>query len=852
MKPVKKFTIVPNLPPKLNRLKKIAYNLWWSWDAEARDLFRRLDMDLWEKSGHNPVVVLNNVNQDILNSRADDDSYVYQLEKVAEKFDQFIESIPWYKRKNGFVEELQVAYFSMEYGITESLAFYSGGLGTLAGDHLKSASQLGIPLCGVGLSYQKGYFQQTLNVNGWQDEKYPTNDFYNMPMSIVKREDGSEIIVEIPFPDRKVYTRIWKIMVGTVPLYLLDTNIPENRDADRKITAELYGGDIETRIQQEIVLGFGGVRALNLIGLSNIVYHINEGHSAFSSLERIRKIVAENGLSFYEAMEVVKAGSVFTTHTPVKAGIDTFSPQIMKKYFEGYCKKVGITLDELLALGRVNASDKSEEFSMAILAINLSYKTNAVSKLHCKVAKKMWQPLWPEFLEKEVSIISVTNGAHHQSWVSKEMSDLFDRYIGPRWSEEPADKSLWEKVHDIPDGELWRTHERRRERLISFARKKLQERYYNCCKTESEIRAAKNVLNPESLTIGFARRFALYKRGTLILRNIEKLESLLTNKERPIQIIFSGKAHPKDEEGKELISKILALSDQEPFKQHIVFIEDYNINVARYMVQGCDVWLNNPRRGFEACGTSGMKAVSNGGLHFSTLDGWWDEIYKPGVGWAIGRRVEYSDFDYWDEQDANALYELLEKEIIPLFYDRDSSGLPSKWISMMKESIIEICPVYNTNRMLSEYTSELYYPSTLRKNRLQENDYLHARELASWKKKVKEQWNSIRFLNVELSDTDNLSIDSKLKIKAEIYLGQLSSDDVDVQIYYGKVNSDDMIENGEIVSMDVESNDNSGKYSFTGEINNWNSGLNGFTIRMIPKHEYLDNPSKEGLIHWLK
>jgi len=851
MRPIKTFTVSPILPQRLQRLYDIANNLWWSWESDARELFRRLDADLWEDTRHNPLLVLSCIDQKILDERDQDDSYVYQLEGVAEKFDQYMQRTPWYKKRNGFIQDLNVAYFSMEYGITECLPIYSGGLGVLAGDHLKSASELGIPLVGVGLLYQKGYFQQTLNIDGWQEEKYPVNDFYNMPLTLEVDENGNPLLVKIPFPDRMVFTRIWKAMVGRVPLYLLDTNIAENSPEDRKITAELYGGDGEIRIQQEIVLGIGGFTALETVGVSQFICHMNEGHPAFSSLENIRKMVLQNGLSFYEALEVAKSSAVFTTHTPVKAGIDIFPSELIEKYFDNYCKEVSICIDELLALGRKNPSDSNEDFSMAILAMKLSSKTNAVSKLHKKVACEMWQSLWPEVLPQEIPIGEVTNGIHHGSWVSREISGLFDRYLGPKWLAEPADKSVWEKVEDIPDGELWGTHERRRERLVAFTRKKLQEQYRNLGKSRSEIARAKSVLNTEALTIGFARRFASYKRATLVLSDPDRLIKLLTNKDFPVQIIFAGKAHPKDEVGKKLIRKIVKLASEEPFRQHIVFLENYDMNIGRYLVQGCDLWLNTPIRGLEACGTSGMKAIANGALHFSTLDGWWDEIYEPGIGWAIGKREEYDDLDYRNEQEANALYEVLEREIIPTFYKRDAA-LPREWISMIKRSMVEICPIFNTNRMLSEYTSDFYYPSAMRASIMKENDFSIAKDLASWKKRIKKQWDSIRFLNVESGTAGSLSVKSSLFIKAEVYLGGILPDDVDIQIYYGKLDSDRLIKDGKIISMLVEDNSVSKKYIYKGEISSWESGLNGFTIRVIPKHEALAYPLEEGLIHWFE
>nr|HRD18550.1 alpha-glucan family phosphorylase [Candidatus Neomarinimicrobiota bacterium] len=495
MKPIQSFTVKPILPKKLEELRDLAYNLWWTWNADARDLFRRLDMDLWEETRHNPVALLNRVEQDVLETRAQDDSYLYQLRRVYDKFKQSLNSPTWFEKSGKYNSHLNIAYFSMEYGITECLADYSGGLGVLAGDHLKSASELGIPLQAVGLSYQYGYFQQVLNVDDYQEEEYPVNDFYNSPLTLVKGSDGKQLLIKVPFPGRLVYARIWKAQVGRVPLYLLDTNIAENSEADKKITAELYGGNTETRIQQEIILGMGGFQALQILDATPFICHMNEGHSAFSGLERIRNVVKNNGLTFYEALEIIKAASVFTTHTPVQAGIDLFHPDLIKRYFDEYCREVGIEINELLALGRNDPDDNSEHFSMAILAINLSSKINAVSKLHQQVAQEMWESLWPDILTTEIPIDYVTNGIHQASWISQEMSDLFDRYLGPDWRREPASKTIWNKVDKIPDGELWRTHERRRERLVAYARSELYRQYVALGKPQNIIARVKSILS---------------------------------------------------------------------------------------------------------------------------------------------------------------------------------------------------------------------------------------------------------------------------------------------------------------------------------------------------------------------
>ncbi|MFP4547961.1 MAG: alpha-glucan family phosphorylase [Fidelibacterota bacterium] len=852
MKPIKSFTVSPVLPKKLKPLQELANNLRFSWNADMRDLFTRLDMDLWEETSHNPVEILSRLKQEVLDEKANDDSYIYLLNRVYEDFKRYMEKTPWYEESSDYHKKLKVAYFSMEYGITESLAIYSGGLGVLSGDHLKSSSELGIPLVGVGLSYQNGYFKQHLNINGWQEEEYPVNDFYTLPMEEVKDKNGKPIIVDVDLPDRKVYIKTWKARVGRIPLYLLDTNISQNVEEDKQITAELYGGDNDWRIRQEIVLGMGGIKVLKAVGENITVCHMNEGHSAFSGLERIRTLMKDHDLDFHAALEAVKSSSIFTTHTPVKAGIDKFDPDLMAKYFTDYAKEVGVSLQELLSLGRINKFDDKEQVSMAVLAIRLSLLINGVSELHGAVARRMWHSLWPNILTEEVPISSVTNGIHTASWISMEMSELFNRYLGPKWQEEPADKSVWQKVNEIPDGELWRIHESRRARLVSFARKRLEKYYREIEQPESIIKKAKSVLQTDALTIGFARRFATYKRATLIFRDPERLAKILNNPDRPVQIIIAGKAHPQDTEGKKYISRILELMKEEPFSQNVVFLEDYNMNIARYLVEGCDVWLNNPRRGLEACGTSGMKASANGCINCSTLDGWWDEIYSPEIGWGIGQRQEHENVEFWDDIESQELYSLLEEQIVPAFYDRGDERMPRKWIQMMKKNMVAICPQFNSNRMLQDYIEDMYLPAQTKKEYMFAEDFKGAKELAAWKDKMRNEWSSMRFLNVETGDTKALRVDSSIEVKTEVYLGKILPEDVNIQVYFGKIDSKQEIKNGQLKSMKMTKKLDDKKYIFTANIDNWQSGNNGFTLRIIPKHEGLVNPFDDGLIFWFE
>jgi len=745
---------------------------------------------------------------------------------------------------------VKIAYFSAEFGLTECMPNYSGGLGVLSGDHLKSASDLGLPFVGIGLLYQEGYFRQYLNADGWQGELYPKNDFYNMPIQLQYKDDGTPIMIEVDYPGRKVYAQIWKVAVGRVDLYLLDTNISLNNEVDRNITDELYGGDSETRIQQEIMLGIGGMRALKALDITPTVFHMNEGHSAFLSLERIRCAMEDFKLSFDEAKELTRASNVFTTHTPVPAGIDRFSPQLMERYFTDYFPRLKLDRNNFLALGRRELSDANEQFSMAILAIKLSGYANGVSKLHGQVSRKMWHDMWQQVPVEEIPITSITNGIHPSSWISKEMANLYDRYLSPTWIKKPADLTIWKRADQVPAEELWRTHARRRERLVAFARFRLRRQLERQGALPSEIEKADEVLNPEALTITFARRFATYKRATLILQDPERLAKILNNKDFPVQIIYAGKAHPKDSPGKEFIRKIIHLARMEEFRQSIVFLEGYDMAMSRYLLQGSDVWLNTPRRLNEASGTSGMKAAVNGVINVSVLDGWWIEAYNPNVGWAIGCGEEYEDANYQDQVESESLYNLLEKELIPLFYDRGRSNVPRKWIELMKNSIAQICPVFNTNRMVQEYTERLYLPAWQKYHDLFENRQKQAKELSAWKIQVNHNWEKVRFMKIEENGAREHAVGSKIDIQAKIFLGDLKPDDVNVQVYHGYVDPNNKINHGIIENMTCTEENEEQVYSFAGSFSCESSGLYGYTVRVLPNKAKLIHPHETGLILW--
>lgn len=848
------FNVVPFLPKKLSALLDIANNLYWTWNQDAVELFRRLDRELWDSLNHNPILLLGKVSQERLTEVSNDDGFLAHLNRVHSDLNNYLQESSWFQKKYKKEKKPFIAYFSAEFGLTECLQIYSGGLGVLAGDHLKSASDLGIPLVGMGLCYREGYFQQYLSSDGWQQERYEMTDFYNQPMTLITDKDGNAIKIDLQFPGRKVYVQIWKIQVGRVPLFLLDTYLPENSEEDKNITRTLYGGNIETRIQQEIVLGIGGIRALHAMEISPLVCHMNEGHSAFLALERIRTLINKYNLSFEEAKNINFYSNVFTTHTPVPAGIDVFSGELVEKYFGDYYRKeLGISDKQFYRLGTIIKKKEPANFNMAHLAMNMAGFVNGVSKLHGQVSKKMWVEGFENVPFDEIPIDYVTNGVHTLSHLSYDMTELFYRYLGDKFFSDPADTELWKQIDEIPDEELWRTHERRRERLIAFARKRLKQQIIDRGGADSEIRSASEVLNASALTIGFARRFATYKRATLIFKDIERLVSILCNVNKPVQIIIAGKAHPRDEEGKALIQEIIDIAKDDLLRKRVVFIENYDMNVARYMVEGCDIWLNNPRRPLEASGTSGMKVIANGGLNFSVLDGWWDEGYSSDVGWKIGNGEEYDDLDYQDELESRMIYDTLEKEIVPIFYERGDDRLPRQWIKMMKASIKKNGPVYNTNRMIEQYVDKFYLKSYERRTTLMKDEWKLAKEFSVWKSNLISKWDKIKFNNIEhVKENGDLTVGGKFVVDAEIDLGELTPDDVEVQIYYGKlVGNGDTQKNNYSVMNHIAKTKNK-THSYQGEVDCKDTGQFGYTLRILPKHKLLINPFELGLIKWAK
>ncbi len=855
---IRSFQVFPDLPEPLQPLLELANNLWWVWHPDAVELFRRLDRGLWDVVYHNPVKLLGSIDQSKLAEAAKDDGYLAHLTRVHDAFRKNIEEAGWFKKAhpNASPEatgEKLVAYFSAEFGIHESLPIYSGGLGILAGDHLKSASELALPLVAVGLLYRNGYFQQYLSADGWQQESYPELDFYNLAVEPMRHTDGSAVHVRIDMPDNAVFCKVWRANVGRIPLYLLDTNLQENAPADRDITARLYGGGTDLRIKQELVLGIGGVRALEAMNVAPRLFHMNEGHSAFLALERIRMLLeAKPAMSFDEARQIVMATNLFTTHTPVPAGIDMFSPETMLKFFKKYIPALKLDDEGFLALGRENVSDKKQGFSMAVAAIRLADSTNAVSNLHEEVSRKMWHNLWPGVPAAEVPIQHVTNGIHIRSWISPEISFVLDRYLPGKWLSDPTDQSVWEGVAQVPDEELWRAHERSRERLVGWVRQTLKDQLTRRGGSFDDVAAADEVLDPEALTIGFARRFATYKRGALLLQEPDRLRKLLEDTKRPIQFVFAGKAHPADHEGKELIRAIVQFARQSNVRRRMVFVENYDTNVARYLVQGVDVWLNTPRRPYEASGTSGMKAAANGVLNCSILDGWWVEGFAldPNVGWAIGRGESYSDSALQDKIEVQSLYDIIEKQMLPMFYERNVDKIPRHWIARMKACMRRLTPVFNTNRMVREYAEKLYIPAYHRAGELAADGLKRSIDLAKTKDRYRSSWGSLKIVGVHASGNGHQRVGQSVQVEAMIDMKDLAPDDLRVELYVGPLNSSGTFDHAAPIVMNHSREMAPNRHVFVGKIDCQTSGRQGYAVRVLPGNKDLATPFEPGLILW--
>ncbi len=853
MQPLRVYSVVPKLPVKLEPLWDMAYNYWFSWNSAIEDIFAQIDPRLWRESYKNPVWFLNHVPQQRLEELASDELYLDRLREARNSLKHYVS-----KKTSPIVfsganaGKPVVAYFSLEYGLSLCLTIYSGGLGILAGDHLKSASDLNIPLVGVGLCYQQGYFRQYLTPDGWQQERYPVYDFEQMPLKLTRDAAGEPLCITLDLQGQRLKAQIWEAVAGRVKLYLLDTNVADNPAHFKQITSRLYGGGLEMRIWQEILLGVGGVKALRALNLDPKVIHMNEGHSAFAGLERIRVFMTEHGLPFEAAMELTASTSIFTTHTPVPAGNDRFPPDLMARYFEGYAREMGLAFKVLLALGREDPRDDNESFCMTVLALKLSRFNNGVSELHGRVSRAMWRRVWPQYPLEDVPIGAITNGVHTSSWVAPDIALLLDRYLGSNWREDPDCKRVWALAETISEAELWRTHERLRARLVDFVRFRLHRQLLAKGVRRKALEIATEVLDPDAMTIGFARRFATYKRAALLLQDKERLLRILSNKSRPVQFIFAGKAHPQDNEGKKLIQDLIQFFRSEECRYKMIFLEDYDMDIAQNLVQGCDVWLNTPRRPLEACGTSGMKAMVNGVLNVSTPDGWWAEAYRPdnSVGWAVGLGEEYEDAAYQDFVESQTLYNILENEIIPEFYDRGPGGLPRNWIRKMKLALKELVPVYNSHRMVEDYARNAYLPAYENFNRLMRDNFTPAKELAAWRMDIMTKWNQIRIRNVQAHPGKQIIAGERLPVEADVFLDGIRPADIRVEIYCGPLDNEGAFVQRRTMEMKPTGSTVDGWQHFQGETVPFEAGRFGFTVRIAPNHPLLLDPHSLGLICW--
>jgi starch phosphorylase len=842
MKSLRSFTVRPSLPAELGALESLAMNLRWSWDEQTRDLFRWVDPEQWDASIHDPVRLLGLVSPARLDALAADAGFLRFLDEVNTELQGYLSKPRWFQAREGGSPLRMVAYFSPEFGIAEALPQYSGGLGVLAGDHLKASSDLGVPLVGVGLFYKHGYFRQVLNIEGWQQERYPDLDPYGMALTLCEG-----VTVTVDLGGSPLSARVWRADVGRVPLYFLDADVEENAPELRTVTDRLYGGDVEHRLRQEILLGVGGVRALDALGIDAQVFHTNEGHAGFLGLERIRRRVVDDDLAFAEAVEAVRGGTVFTTHTPVPAGIDRFPRELMEKYFGAWAKEVGITADELMALGQRAGDPPDERFNMAVMGLRLAGRSNAVSKLHGAVSRDMFGDLWPDVPGDEVPIGSITNGVHADTWVSAEVDDVLSRHVLPEWGE--AGPERWMRIDAARDDELWRARAVGRERLVAFIRRRLKESFRSRGFSPSDLAWCDEVLDPSALTVCFARRFATYKRATLLLSQPERLKALLLDADRPVQFVFAGKAHPADDSGKAMIQQIVNFAADLGVRHRFVFLEDYDIAVARALYQGADVWLNTPRRPQEACGTSGMKAALNGALNCSILDGWWDELFDGENGWAVTSAEVLDDDEKRDATEAFGLFELLERQVVPLFYDR-RGATPRGWIEKVKHNFASLGPAVTAARMVRDYVVELYEPAAAHDALLGAGaGWAPARGLATWKERVLDGWHGVHVDDV-ISDPGPCDVGTDRSVEAIVALGDLEPSDVEVQLVRGWVVRDGELDETVIIPMEGAGDAPEGHLRYRATFVCEQAGRVGVTVRVVPSNPLLATPVELGRVAW--
>ena len=845
-----KIKVNPQLPKRIEKISDIANNLWWSWNTEFLRLFKDIDIELWDRVDKNPVKFLKLVSQEKLERAANSGSFLKDYDRIAENFEDYMNSKnTWFSRNYPNNQKDVIAYFSAEYGLDQILPIYSGGLGILSGDHLKSASDLGLPLVAVGLLYKNGYFHQKINGYGIQETEYKNIDIDSLPIIPVKDKEGKDVIIYVKMPKRRLYLKVWKINVGRVILYLMDSDIEQNHVEDRDTTMTLYGGNQETRIRQEIVLGMAGVNLLKTLGLKPTVYHMNEGHSSFLIIEAIKDMMEEKSVSFEVAKDIVSSKTVFTTHTPVPAGNDIFPLDLVERYFKDYWTRLGLSKEEFLRLGMKPTKELEPGFNMGILALKIAGKKNGVSKLHGEVSKELFGEVWPNIAVNESPITYVTNGIHTCSWLAPNLKELYNRFLFPYWQDNIQNKVTWEKIKSIPDEKLWEAHNARKQKLMELVKENITTRLRQSGIGYDEIHQITSKLNPNALTIGFARRFATYKRATLIFKDLERITQILNDEQKPVQIIFAGKAHPADKEGQDLIKYIHEISMKPQFKGKIFLLENYNIAMSRYLLSGVDVWLNTPRRPMEASGTSGQKAAVNGVINFSVLDGWWAEGYDGNNGWTIGTNAEYPNYEEQDKADSQSIYTTLQNKIIPTYYEKDKNGISKKWLEMMRASIMSAGPKFSTSRMLIDYINHLYIPLC----NLTNTYYSNLQEVAQfndWKEMLYENWKDIKI--TQENNLNDITVDAgnKIEVTCKVELPNIDKENIMPEVYCGRVSETGIVENISITPMEYVSNEGN-VHTYKAKIELSTGGDYGYTFRVMPRHKMILDPENLNLVKWI-
>lgn len=839
----KKLFVESDIPEKLAPLKELSRNLWWVWNNEARELFQLIDAEMFEECEHNPILLLEMVSYQRFLELENDDKFILKMNYVSKMLQTYLED-------RQTLSGPSIAYFSMEYGLHDSLKIFSGGLGILAGDYLKEASDSKVNLVGVGLLYRYGYFRQNISIAGEQLSYYDAQQFSKIPVQPAFDKNGEWVSVEVEFPGRNVTARVWQVNIGSVRLFLLDTDFDTNTDEDRFVTHHLYGGDNENRLKQEMLLGLGGIRVLKKLGIESDIYHCNEGHAAMIGLERIKNLVEATDLKYAEAKEVVRASTLFTTHTPVPAGHDSFHQDLFQRYMEKYPEKVNISWAEFMSLGKANVYE--DHFNMSYLACNLSVGINGVSRLHGDVSKEILRPLYEGYLPEEIKIGYVTNGVHYSTWVAKEWRDVHQKYFGEKFPEEQLDIDVWEHIYKVPDEEIWNTKQNLRLKTIGYIKQRFTDTWIKRHENPKQINEVLGKLNPYALTIGFARRFATYKRAHLLFRNLDRLSKLVNDPERPVQFIFAGKAHPADKAGQDLIKYIVEISKRPEFIGKILFVQNYDMNLAKMMLQGVDIWMNTPTRPLEASGTSGEKGVMNGTIHFSVLDGWWVEGYKKDAGWALAQESSYDLNDLQDELDAETIYNIFEDEILPAFYTRNAKGIPEKWISYIKNTFAQVAPHFTTARMIRDYQERFYNPQTIRANRLKESNFKIAKDIAAWKFNVSSVWNEIEVKEIQITDgiTNVLRIGEKYPARVVVDLKGLKKEEVGVEMVVTENGEDNPIALVDCLQFDIEKVEGS-VLTYRLNLQLMNSGAFGYAIRVYPKHPELPHRQDFQYLKWV-